>query len=350
MSRSDNDFLFILGAGASMDFGFPSGMALMEEIYCKWRDAHDEWIQLYLRILRKAGKPAPFGDDLNIRKNDARKKIDELANRLYYSGATSIDDFLSQVNDPEDKDFGKLTIIKLILGKEAGALSMDPKKGLFKFSDNWLRILFARVFRDEPFDKLKEKLKRNKIKFITFNYDRCLEHFLFQGLKNYYNLSDEQAKEIFQEIFIDHVYGQLGNLDWQGNETGGVLNFGEKLGDKETEFDKIYRCKDNIKVINEDRNNSKKYSQTINKASRVHMLGFGFDDANLNLLELDQVEKIKNKFLYTTFGLSNSLKESIHKRFGKIYIGAAEQPGAVAYEKNICEYMFHDFSFDGKNN
>ena len=51
---------------------------------------------------------------------------------------------------------------------------------------------------------------------ITFNYDRCIEHFFFHALQNYYNIKPDEAAGIMQGFKIFHPYGMVGRLPWQG--------------------------------------------------------------------------------------------------------------------------------------
>jgi hypothetical protein len=78
-----------------------------------------------------------------------------------------------------------------------------------KKRQDWYSYIFQRMT-----DKLIEpdsyfRFAENKTTFITFNYDRSLEHFLHESLKN--SFSHAGAKEIIRvvkQIKIHHVYGK----------------------------------------------------------------------------------------------------------------------------------------------
>ena len=56
-----------------------------------------------------------------------------------------------------------------------------------------------------------KKFKQNKLRVITFNYDRSLEEFLLRAIRAKFGLPDWTAFELLKEtIFISHVYGDLG--------------------------------------------------------------------------------------------------------------------------------------------
>jgi len=70
----------------------------------------------------------------------------------------------------------------------------------------------------------KERLSqfhRNNVSFITFNYDRSLEHFLFESLR--YSFSEIPKDEIINEvkqIKIIHIYDKVAPLPWQDEQEG----------------------------------------------------------------------------------------------------------------------------------
>ena len=49
-----------------------------------------------------------------------------------------------------------------------------------------------------------EKIKQNKISFLTFNYDRSLEFFFWRALKNLYsNMTHKETYDLFKSININ---------------------------------------------------------------------------------------------------------------------------------------------------
>lgn len=53
------------------------------------------------------------------------------------------------------------------------------------------------------------------VSFITFNYDRCLEHYLHNAVMELYRLDWQSAAEVMQAIRVVHPYGQVGSLEWE---------------------------------------------------------------------------------------------------------------------------------------
>src|SRR3989338_8724776 len=209
--------LIVLGAGSSVDFGFPSGIGLIKRIYRKWKEPDGELIDIFETLLGQHGKP---------KSSTPENKLKGFADQLFYSGAISIDDFLSQSTDSLLKDIGRISIFNEIIESEKVSIPCDAGycetkegettekrgvSGLFKWEQNWLREFFGKTLR--PFkgvSDLKKHLQTNTLEFIIFNYDRCVEYYLYQAVKNYYSLAnDEEVYEILKLINFTHIYGEI---------------------------------------------------------------------------------------------------------------------------------------------
>jgi hypothetical protein len=59
----------------------------------------------------------------------------------------------------------------------------------------------------------------NKIAFIVFNYDRCIEIVLLNALQTDYGIREQEAKCVIGELEIIHPCGviELGRLLWAHN-------------------------------------------------------------------------------------------------------------------------------------
>ncbi len=51
------------------------------------------------------------------------------------------------------------------------------------------------------------------VAFIIFNYDRCIEHYLYCSLQNYYRINASRTAELINQS-IYHPYGTAGSLPW----------------------------------------------------------------------------------------------------------------------------------------
>jgi hypothetical protein len=83
----------------------------------------------------------------------------------------------------------------------------------------------------------------DSVAFVNFNYDRCLEQFLWLALQQLYLITEDKAGELVKGLTIIHPYGVVGRLRWQG---GLRIPFGHKL-DAQT----LVAAADNIRTFNE---------------------------------------------------------------------------------------------------
>jgi hypothetical protein len=49
----------------------------------------------------------------------------------------------------------------------------------------------------------------DRVSFIIFNYDRCVEYFLRHALQRLYGISEQEASDIVSELHIIHPYGAV---------------------------------------------------------------------------------------------------------------------------------------------
>ena len=98
------------------------------------------------------------------------------ASRFRKSSNKSIDLFLAR--NPSLVTVGKLAISLEILKSE---IASKFREEIDNPALDWYSYLFDR-FTDTFLDKDKFTISDNKVSFITFNYDRSLEHFLIESL------------------------------------------------------------------------------------------------------------------------------------------------------------------------
>ena len=138
--------VFVLGAGASVPFGFPTGLGLTE---------------LVLKGLRERGR---IYDMLTTGLYLNASALDNFATSLYNSGKNSVDAFLE--HRQEFTDIGKAAIVSSLIPFEV------PDKVMGFDTSNWLRYMYNQL--NSGFDEFGG----NTIAFVTFNYNRTVEWFL----------------------------------------------------------------------------------------------------------------------------------------------------------------------------
>jgi len=269
--------VLVLGAGASIPYGFPSGKTVLQDIQRKLDPKNPEWIPILL--------------DLGITED----QIDKFRWALYYSQQSSVDAFLE--HRAEFLDLGKLVITLNILPNE---------------DENWLMRFEGRDegFYQHLFTKMSTQLKNfgdNQLSVITFNYDRSIEHYLFKALQNTYGKADVECAKQLSKIQLIHVHGSLGKLPWQSS-TGRPYN--ASYGPEE-----ISDAAKQIVIISEKQGTSEEFYRAftlLQAAERIYFLGFGYNSVNLERLMIDKLTKyigckrdnlIDNSFMGSAFNI-----------------------------------------------
>ncbi len=223
--------VFVVGAGASAEAGLPIGDTLKSSIATK------------LDIRFPDGYQQTSGDTEITRalKHVVRQSDSENINPLLHKcwfirdslvQAASVDNFVQAHNHDEDIGMlAKLAITRCILNSEKKSmLYIDPRAANPRMNfDSLNKIWYSKLFKIliEGVDRNNIKSLLNKVSFIIFNYDRCVEHYLFNAIQSYYDLSDEEAGEVLNQCSFVHPYGTVGTLPWQGSSN--TVQFGKEL-------------------------------------------------------------------------------------------------------------------------
>lgn len=270
--------VLVLGAGASMPYGFPSGKGLKDTVISKLQSPnYGGWHD----ILKES----------DIRFDD----ISKFSAALSKSGQLSIDAFLE--HRPEFMEIGKFAIALSLIQYEEEHKLFEPNNN----ESCWYDYLFNKL------NAKFEDFSNNKLAIITFNYDRSLEEYLFTCLKNSYGKSEEECCTVMNQIPIVHVHGNLGNLPWQGGKT-------RYYSHRET-IEEVYIAAEKIIIISEIKKSSKEFDEAkdiLFAAKRIYFLGFGYNDTNLTRLGFDTIDlSIKKRPIGTSFGLGRAERDSI---------------------------------------
>lgn len=243
--------VLVLGAGASMPYGFPSGAGLREIICGEGNNS-----QAVQRGLIAAG----YDED------HLRLFITALRN----SGRQSVDAFLEH-----RRDF-------LGIGKAAIAVALIPYEvprdlqvdvGLH---GRWYAHLFDQL------EASPDQWRRNALTIVTYNYDRSLEFFLWKALENSFGMTPEDAGELLEAIPILHLHGCLAPL--------GPNLLTERPYSPEVRSGSVRTAAESIKVIGEATPTDAVFAQArgaLSAAERVYFLGFGYHPTNLGRLGRD---------------------------------------------------------------
>ncbi|MER9886820.1 hypothetical protein NKJ48_14205 [Mesorhizobium sp. M0114] len=269
----------MVGAGASVEAGLPTGEGLIPKI------------TEYLGYLRgDAGEHIRYAPMLPESKDDRRcnKTMMEGAAKRITKGlhsSFSIDNFIDQNRgDKFIEAVGKLAIAKTILAEEAGSKMMVENDNIYnepvlaKLRGTWYAKLSSLIFEGCTKDGLAERLGR--ITFIIFNYDRCVEHYLYWAIRLTYGLTQLDAAGLMKNLTIHHPYGSVGPLPWQDDQA--PVYFGNPPNGEVSPWVAAGRIKTFTEGIGSNEHTA--IQQAVFDAHMVIFLGFGFHYLNMSLL------------------------------------------------------------------
>lgn len=307
----ENKTVIIVGAGASHEVGLPTGQALLDDIQGKVNliDGNPS-CQVVLNSLKFLCDSCPdeYSDKFLLNDFcDAGKRM-----CLALPNSKSIDNFL----DTNRGDYcvelcGKLAIVEaILLSERKSALYFDPigKNPWIGFGNDKVRKSWFLKFMHEltencTLGQLPDRLK--KISFIVFNYDRCIEHYLFNAFQSTYSgVGPVEAAELMCYLSIVHPYGTVGDLEWYGD--GLKVKFGE-----EVEPERLLELTSSIKTFTESRDETTEDLNLMRKALQestlVLWLGFAFHPLNLKLLQFEDngYHSGRGNHYATAYGLSD---------------------------------------------
>jgi hypothetical protein len=248
--------LFVLGAGASAEYDFPTGRSLLFRIVRGLRGLEGR--------LRYDMTLCGFSDAL----------ITRFANELDGSNQPSVDAFLEL--HTEDLDYAQL-------GKSAIAASLIADEATPALTDRSTVKVYEYIWHRAS--GTPDTYPGNALSFITFNYDRSLEQCLRNSLSSSHPAFRDRGVDFaraLSQFQIHHVYGSLGSLDPKNDS---YLKYGGF--DHPESPDRIREAAARIKLYHEASQSTavSPMRTQIADARTVCFLGFGFHPANLRLLQ-----------------------------------------------------------------
>lgn len=337
--------VFVVGAGASFEFGLPIGQKLKEEIaeLLSVRTVHHRQMfgeDLIVEALVQAHHVDPVEFDIN----NAKKAAMQIGAALPL--ALSIDNFLHVHKGNRAIEIcGKLGIARAILRAESSSLlyvsDNETRIDYAKCKDTWIVRFMQLLAEDCSIEDLEDRM--SKISFIIFNYDRCVEHFLFHAVQTYYGIDANGAAKIIASINIVHPYGIVGKLPWmEGADPANVIGYGGTPNSHH-----LLKLAREIKTFTEgnDRSSAENIAmrKSVRESDRLVFLGFAYHRLNLEIMgELGEpLHPVAGKSIFgTAFGMSSSDRNEVEKLLGLMF--SISQLNIEMHSK--CGELFQQFS------
>ncbi len=318
--------VFVIGAGAGVPYGFPTGLKLRDNI---------------IKTLSPSGSISKlFLPDKALRSGEQEIKHKFLedcagfASKFNGANISLIDRFLSINRDDNNLlKIGKMAIVYEILRAERDC---SVNMGILAIYD-WFFYLYDNMMTNTITDKRDlVKFLENDVCFITFNYDRFLEHYLYSSLANTFTLTDPvEITKLLSKIEIIHVYGKIGPLEWQDNTHG--IKFGNDQ--QEITLDLLESTYKNINIVYDERT-SEDHRELIYKklkeTNHLIFLGFGWDQMNLELLGIPDILKSTQLILGTSYKLEDG---QIRRTYNILKQATQRQPISVRIGDINCDCL-----------
>ena len=295
---------FIVGAGASKEFGFPLGAELKNDIDNALSLEFDDLgrpANQQTRLLKECYEglfcdEAGTADDKEIiRKAGLLRKSLPLT--------ASIDDYVdAHRSDAHIASLAKYSIARSILAHERNstiAIKRDsPRINFKKTQDTWISHFFKLIREGHTFDGLRSSFENAS--FIIFNYDRVVEHFLQEAVKELYQVDDDAAAGVLAHSKFLHPYGSLGSIN--SKSSAEALPFGA-----EESVYNIVRATKSIKTYTEQINDQSQVELTkiVSDSARIVFLGFAFYPQNMKIIT-NGIEPKHRNISATAYKISDS--------------------------------------------
>lgn len=245
--------VLILGAGASVSYGFPLGGELVDQILTGLRGSASPLLSVLTRLDFRSGDIDGFRDDLEG------------------SGLRSIDAFLEGFDDVYGA-IGKVAIAHVILSHENRELLV----GRNKTRDHWYEYVWNLMRPDSS----PEILNQNGLTIVTFNYEMSFEYYFTTVIKHSFRLDRwGDAWSLFEpSVPVIHLHGQVGKTESFGAHP-------EPLSPAV-----VRQAAESIRIVHDpvakDDPQFMQARDRISNASCVAFIGFGYHPTNVARLNI----------------------------------------------------------------
>lgn len=338
--------VLIVGAGASKEVNLPVGAELRTRIAraldIRYEDGYrrssgDGVVEEGFRTLASSNQNSQNIDPYLYSSWRIRDAMPQ---------AISIDNFIdSHRNDGRIAICGKLAITRCILLAEAESAlfvnrqSRNPQIDFTAVENTWFNAFFQLLTENCQESEIDQRL--SQVAIVSFNYDRCIAHYLHGALQNYYGITSQRAAQALSNLRIFHPYGSVGQLPWQSQHDG--VEYGSNVGGE-----RLVKVSEGIRTFTEgiDPDYSKivEIRRTLEHARKIAFLGFAFHRLNLRLLfpGLADGQQVLDRPTYATgYGISYSDGEEIRNELSAL--GAVSRDRFYLRNDLTCAKLFREF-------
>jgi len=313
---------FVIGAGASCEFGLPDGPALVTKIAAALDLRYDIGERRYILGDPQIAETFRNNSDDNAWQQAGWRIRDGLPDF-----GDSIDSYLdNHRDDAEMQRVGRVAIVKRILDAEkASKLAIDrqrsPNPGLkgAELADTWISALFRSLQRN--CDKKSVGNFFNNCNMIVFNYDRCIEQYFENAIHQSYHIPLDDAGRIVAAAPIIHAYGTVGALPGHSNNRHESVSFGNTRVDLLEVSNRIRTFTDQMS----DKATANAIEKYMHDCEVLVFLGFAFHPQNLDLLQV-HTRRHNPLVVGTAYGVSQYNRLRYAKDLATRYSPGGDEP------------------------
>jgi hypothetical protein len=298
--------VFVLGAGASAPYGFPSGYDLGEDVRKQVREGGS-----LCHRLKEVVEPA---------------LVDAFPGEYRRGGFRSLDTFVAYRK--EFRDLVTAAMIHALAPLEREDELLDPTRQKANVDQDWYAYMLDKIL-----PRTAEDFATNQLKIITFNFDRSFERRLHLAIRSRYRLEEAEASKVASHLPVLHIHGDLGAPAWDhtlGGQDDGTTPRAYQPDSWPSNPDIVQAYARRLKLIDDDipESHLNTARSWLRNASAICFLGFGY--AALNLARLD-VGSLQNPTIEgTALGLEDGELDRAKRCFhpdamGYLFHGRAER-------------------------
>ncbi len=353
--------VFILGAGASWHYGYPTGSELIEEVVKKAQELLNK-LEAYSQVSRgsvnysgnaQAIFPQYILDKIgnedtslfHLKYAESIQECKNLISRIEEANPLVIDHFMNYNRDLSV--LTKMLIAQIILECE----KENETKKLHLERGNWCRYLVHQMMIgcDDP----NNFIDNNNVSFVIFNYDLSLENMIKRSLsQNTFFAKTDIVDQFMDDQRFIHVYGKIEDHPYQKPEMSFQMRQTDDLSKYKKILDPAYEVSKGIHTIApleklQNADEIELAKEKLEEAECVYILGYGFDkmnNSNLNLYDILNRKTIMKKHretkkgksvFFTNFGNHNIVSKRASQIFQKDDLAFLPPNGLISERQDI---------------